>query len=100
MAGHREGETAGGKQDRLQAQRLGDLTSRHSMFQQVDMVTHGVEILDLIWMNNVGLFSDIKTNDWPQFSDHKVVTANVTYKYCQDEPLKDYVFPCDTGRCF
>ena len=100
VAGHREGETAGGKQDRLQTQRLVDLANRHCLGQQVNKVTHGVEILDLIWINNVSIISDVNTSDWPQFSDHKLVTASVTYKHCQNVILREEVHLCNTGKQF
>ena len=48
MAGHREGETAGGKQDRLQAQRVMDLALKFWMVQKVDKSTNSVKILDLL----------------------------------------------------
>ena len=44
IAGHSECETAGGKQDRLQASKLCDMATRHSLVQQVDQPTSGAEI--------------------------------------------------------
>ena len=80
VAGHREGETVEGKQDRLQAARLCDLAVKHSMIQQVDKPTHGIEILDLILTNNHDLVSSVSVDPWPRFTDHKIVTAYVSYK--------------------
>ena len=42
VAGHRDDETTGGKQDRLQAQKLTDLATKHSLLQQVEHPTHAV----------------------------------------------------------
>ena len=58
VANHREGETVGGKQDRLQASQLTDLASKHSLIQQVDQATHAVEVLDLVFTND----SDLNLN--------------------------------------
>ena len=52
VASHRDVETAGGKQDRLQAAKLCDFATRYNLLQQVDQPTHGVEVLDLIFTNN------------------------------------------------
>ena len=52
VAGHRDGETAGGKQDCLQAQQLIELSTKHSLLQEVDQATHAAEILDLVFTNN------------------------------------------------
>ena len=59
VASHREGETAGGKQDRLQAQKLIDLASKYSLQQEVDTPNHAVEILDLVFSNNCELLSNV-----------------------------------------
>ena len=80
VAGHREGETAEGKQDRLQAAKFCDLAVRHCLIQQVDKPTHGAEILDLILTNNHELISLVTVESWPRFSDHSLVTANVSYQ--------------------
>ena len=80
VSNHREGEMAEGKQDRLQAQRLVDFTVKHSLIQQVDQATHGVEILDLIFTNDHELVSSVKVEAWDIFTDHRVVTATVTYQ--------------------
>ena len=100
VAGHREGETDGGKQDRLQAQRLVDLALKHGLVQQVDKVTHGEEVLDLVWTNNLDLISDIETSDWPSFTDHKLVKNRVSFRLSQNEVTKEEVHLCETGKRF
>ena len=99
MAGNRERETAGGKQDRLQAQRLVDLAVRHHFTQHVDKVTHGTKILDLIWSNSSDILSSIDVSEWPFFTDHKLVTAIVTYKIEREKEI-ELVYLCDNGRRF
>ena len=63
VAGHREEETAGGKQDRLQAQKLLDLADKHSLIQEVEHATHAVEVLDLVFTNNCELVSSTVAED-------------------------------------
>ena len=53
---------------------------KHSMIQQVDQATHGREILDLIFSNNEDLVSSVVVEPWPTFTDHNIVTANVSYQ--------------------
>ena len=45
------------------------------MTQQVDEVTHGREVLDLLFSNNPELVHSISVESFPSFIDHKVVTA-------------------------
>ena len=61
VAGHSDVETLWGKQDGLQAAKLCDLSTKHSMLllQQVDQPTHGIEVLDLIFTNNSDLFISV-----------------------------------------
>ena len=80
VSGHRDSETAEGKQDRLQAARLCDLAVKHSLIQKVDVPTHGIEILDLIFSNDHDQVSSVSVESWPRFTDHKLVTANVSYQ--------------------
>ena len=98
VAGHREGETAGGKQDRLQAQQLIELSTKHSLLQEVDQTTHAAEILDLVFTNNCELLSSINLQDWRSFTDHKLVIANVNYMFKQESPVREEQFLCDTGK--
>ena len=50
------------------------------MCQQVDLITHGKEILDLIFTNNEDLVCSVGVDSFPSFTDHKIVTASVTYQ--------------------
>ena len=84
VSGHRDGETVDGKQDGLQAARLCDLAVKHSLIQQVDIPTHGIEILDLVLTNNHDLVSSISVEAWPRFTDHRIVTAYVSYQLGAD----------------
>ena len=86
VSNHRDGETADGKQDRLQAARLCDFAVKHCLIQQVEIPTHGVEILDLIFTNDHDLVSSVSAESWPLFTDHKIVTATVSYQL--DHPVK------------
>ena len=97
VAGHREGETAGGKQDRLQAAKLCDFATRHSLVQQVDLPTHGVEILDLIFTNNPDLVSSVMVESWPAFTDHKLVTASTSF-ILGTEPEKEEIHLLECGK--
>ena len=78
---HREGEVSNGKQDRLQASKFCDLAVKHSLIQQIDQPTHGNEILDLVLTNNCDLINSFHAESWPAFSDHKLVTIDVSYKF-------------------
>ena len=98
VARHREGETAGGKQDRLQASHLISLATKHCLIQQVDIVTHAVEILDLVFTNDGDLVSNVQAEDWPSFSDHKLVTLDVCYKNNSEKTQKESQSLCDTGK--
>ena len=98
VAGHREGETVGGKQDRLQAQKLLDLTSKYSLLHQVDKNTHIVEVLDLIFTNNSDLVNNISVEDWPTFTDHKIVICSTTYNFKQDDTVSDEQYLCESGK--
>ena len=93
---HRDGQTAEGKQDRLQAARLCDLAVKYSLIQQVDQPTHGVEILDLIFSNDHDLVSSVSVESWPRFTDHKVVTANVSFQL-RDGPVTKEKHLLDCG---
>ena len=95
---HREGEILGGKQDRLQASQLIDLASKHSMIQQVDKVTHGREILDLVFTNDCDLISSVEVEDWPTFTDHKLINLSVSYKNKQIRQIIETQSLCETGQ--
>ena len=98
VADHREGETVGGNQDRLQASQLINLASKHSLIQQVDMATHAIEILDLVFTNDADLVSSVQADDWPSFTDHKLITIDVSYKTKSDNVPMETQFLCETGK--
>ena len=91
-------ETAGGKQDRLQAQHLVDFCVKHSLQQEVDQVTHGVEILDLLFTNNCELVNSVGVEGWELFTAHKIVTVNTNYQYSKQETQQNRQYLCDMGR--
>ena len=97
VANHRDGETAGGKQDRLQAAKLCDLATKHSLVQQVDQPTHGVEVLDLIFTNNSDLISSVTVESWPAFTDHKLVSAFTSFDL-GTMPKKEEVHLLECGK--
>ena len=95
VSSHRDGETSGGKQDRLQAAKLCDMALKYSLIQQVDKPTHGVEILDLIFSNDQDLVSSVSVEAWPRFTDHKIVAACVSYQVGADPAIKEkYLLEC------
>ena len=98
VANHREEETPEGKQDRLQAQKLVDLATRHSLLQVVEGATHGAECLDLVWTNNCDLVSCCELENFSEFSDHKMITANTTFMFNQRVEVLEEQFLCPTGR--
>ena len=91
---HREEETSGGKQDRLQAQQLLDLASKHCLVQEVDRPTHSVEILDLVFTNNCELVNHIAMEDWPAFTDHKLVVVSTSFQLSPSnlDPVQHYLW--------
>ena len=97
VAGHRQGETVGGKQDRLQAQQLVDLATKNCLSQEVDLPTHSVEILDLIFTNNCELVSNSTVEKWSAFSDHNLVICQTAFQLSKGKvPEQQYL--CDTGK--
>ena len=98
VAGHRDTETAVRKQDQLQAQHLVDLVAKHSLLQEVDQTTHAVEILDLVFTNNCELVSNIVVENWPVFTDHKLVVVSTNYQHGQQDTVQDKQYLCDTGE--
>ena len=97
VAGHKEVETAGGKQDRLQISKLCDLATKYSLVQQVNQVTHGAEVLDLIFCNNSEMISSIQVESWPAFSDHSLVVASTSFKL-GDTQEREEVHLLDCGK--
>ena len=85
---HRQHAGGDGPQVRQQAARLCDFALKHNLIQQVDKVTHGREILDLIFSNNEDLVSSVAVEPWPSFTDHNIVTASVSYQLESEKELE------------
>ena len=86
-----------GPQVRQQCNQLCSLMAKHSMVQTVDSVTHGNEVLDLIWSNNPELISEIEVTPYPDFTDHSIVVATTSYKVKEEESKKQK-FLLESGR--
>ena len=97
VGGHHAEGDGDGLRVRLQAEKLVELAYRHHMTQEVDQVTHGREVLDLLFTNNPELIHSIDTESFPLFTDHKVVTARVNYKLHKPPP-KQQMFLLDSAR--
>ena len=76
------------KLDRQQAQLLIDLCTKYCMQQEVLQPTHGREQLNLVLVNNHELVSDVSVEDWPDFSDHKLVKVRTNYKLGRQDETK------------
>ena len=63
----------------------------------MDQITHGCEILDLIWCNNSDLVCDTNVTPYPEFTDHNVIVAATSYKL-KEEVKKEPQFLLDSGR--
>ena len=74
------------------------LATKHNLIQQVDTPTHAVEILDLMFTNDCDLVSSVQVDGWPTFTDHKLVTLDVSYKTKSDNIPKETQFLCDSGK--
>ena len=68
--------------------------------QQIDKVTHGTEILDLVFTNNQELISNLEVTEWTQFTDHKFIIASVTYQDQLNESEQEETHLLDVGRRF
>ena len=60
-------------------------------------VTHAAECLDLIWTNNCDLISSCCTETYAEFSDHRLVSANTTFKLNKTDNKKEQQFMCPVG---
>ena len=67
------------KLDRQQAKLFIDLATKFCMQQEVSQYTHGGEVLDLGLDNNPELLSDVRVEDWPDVSDHRLVKVLTNY---------------------
>ena len=77
-----------------------EFAAKHCLLQVVDGPTHAAECIDLIWTNNCDLVSSCWQEDCSQFSDHKLVTANTTYRLNQKQEHLDQQYLCSTGKRF
>ena len=98
VGGHRNCETAGGKQDRLQAEKMIALAGKYALLQQVENATHAVETLDLVFTNHCELVNTTLVEDWPSFSDHRLVIVHTYYKLKVENRVKEEQFLCEIGR--
>ena len=98
VANHREEETENGKQDRLQAQQLIDLASKHCMLQEVEEPTHLVEVLDLVFTNNSEIVVNINVESWPAFTDHKLVVVTTSFEMSHGQPEHEEQYLSETGK--
>ena len=89
METHRLEGREGSAQVRQQAANLCDLALKHNLIQQVDQVTHGREILDLIFVNNEDLVSSVLATAWPAFTDHSIVTAATSYSLKKEKVFEE-----------
>ena len=65
-----------------------DLSSKFCMQQHVYKPTHGGEILELVFVNNHELVVDVGVEDWPDFSDHRLVEVLTNFRLGQSEESK------------
>ena len=88
--GENRGEGNGeGPKVRAQASLLIELTNQYNMAQYINKITHGREILDLVFSNDPNLVHSISTEPFPTFTDHLLVTLRVNYQL-QKTPEKPH----------
>ena len=56
---------------------------------KVDDVTHGKEILDLIFTNNEDLVSSVSVTQMPSFTDHSLVSASVSFMLGKEQEKEE-----------
>ena len=96
VAAHREGEDGG--RVRAQAQRLVNLSLKHHLQQEIDKPTHCASVLDLIWTNDAHLVSTYTVEDWPSFSDHKIVIVHTTFYLGGETESREETHLLESGR--
>ena len=96
VGGHRDGEDGG--RVRAQAQKLVNFALKQNLLQEVDRPTHGASILDLIWTNDSHLVSAVHVEDWPVFTDHKIVIAHSTFRLQKQEAPKEQIHLLAIGK--
>ena len=75
-----------------------ELCSKHSLIQEVDQPTHVVEILDLVFTNNCELVNSTGVEDWPSFTDHRLINVQTAYQHKQVSAAQENQFLCDSGK--
>ena len=88
----------GGKHDRLQAKKILQIVEKYGMTQQVEEVTHGQEILDVVFTSDQHLVSHVEIDFFPTFTDHGVVTCGTTLSVGGRPGIKEKNYLCETGR--
>ena len=86
-----------GPKVRVQASSLIELTNQYNMAQYIDKITHGREILDLIFSNDPNLVHSVSTESLPSFTDHMLVTLRVNYEL-QKPPERSSEYILDSAR--
>ena len=76
------------KLDRQQARSLLDTAAKFSMQQVLSEPNHGREVLNLLLVNNHELVSHVKLEEWPDFSDHRLVKVNTNFQLGIQEDVK------------
>lgn len=58
------------------------------MQQVLSQPNHGGEILNLLLVNNPEIISYVEVEDWPSFSDHRLIKAQTNYTFDKQEENK------------
>ena len=96
VAAHRQVESDS-LQHRHHCNKLCELMAKHSMLQTMGGVTHGNEVLDLIWTNNQDMVSEIRMTLYIKFTDHSIIAAATSYKV-KEEKGKERMFLLESGQ--
>ena len=86
------------KLDRQQAKLLIDLATKFCMQQEVHQTTHGVEVLDLVFVNNPDIVCHVGVEDWQDFSDHKLVKIQTNFNQNKNEEKRVEQYLTDIAR--
>ena len=57
-------------------------------------------MLDLVWSNDAHLISNVAVEDWPTFTDHKVVIAHTTFQLGRQEEVREDMHLLESGKRF
>ena len=55
------------------------MANEYCLNQEIDLPTHAVETLDLIFTNNPDISTAVDVEDWPNFTDHRLVKALTSF---------------------